>query len=266
MAGELAGRVALVTGASRGIGRAIALRLAEAGAAVAVHYGNSAAAAEATVAAIRAAGGTAHAVRADLAPSLGDANAGGDAQAGGQDAAIAGLFAAIDRLWPDGIDILVNNAGIGMMAALAETDAACFDRQFAINVRAPFFITRAAAARLRDGGRIVTISSMVALAAYPSCIAYAMTKASVNSFTRSLAAELGARGITVNAVAPGATATDFIADLAQNAEVMAALKAGAALGRIGEAGDIAEVVAFLASPAGGWITGQVLQASGGMHL
>jgi NAD(P)-dependent dehydrogenase (short-subunit alcohol dehydrogenase family) len=266
MAGELAGKVALVTGASRGIGRAIALRLAEAGAAVAVHYGNSAAAAEATVAAIRAAGGTAHAVRADLAPSLGDANAGGDAQAGGLDAAIAGLFAAIDRLWPEGIDILVNNAGIGMMAALAETDAACFDRQFAINVRAPFFITRAAAARLRDGGRIVTISSMVALAAYPSCIAYAMTKASVNSFTRSLAAELGARGITVNAVAPGATATDFIADLAQNSEVMAALKAGAALGRIGEAGDIAEVVAFLASPAGGWITGQVVQASGGMHL
>ena len=266
MAGELAGKVALVTGASSGIGRAIALRLAEAGAAVAVHYGNSAAAAAATVAAIRAAGGTAHAVRADLSPSLGDANAGGDAQAGGQDAAIAGLFAAIDRLWPEGIDILVNNAGIGMMAALAETDAACFDRQFAINVRAPFFITRAAAARLRDGGRIVTISSMVALAAYPSCIAYAMTKASVNSFTRSLAAELGARGITVNAVAPGATATDFIADLAQNAEVMAALKAGAALGRIGEAGDIAEVVAFLASPAGGWITGQVVQASGGMHL
>ena len=266
MAGELAGKVALVTGASRGIGRAIALRLAEAGAAVAVHYGNSAAAAEATVAAIRAAGGTAHAVRADLSPSLGDANAGGDAQAGGQDAAIAGLFAAIDRLWPEGIDILVNNAGIGMMAALAETDAACFDRQFAINVRAPFFITRAAAARLRDGGRIVTLSSMVALAAYPSCIAYAMTKASVNSFTRSLAAELGARGITVNAVAPGATATDFIADLAQNADVMAALKAGAALGRIGEAGDIAEVVAFLASPAGGWITGQVVQASGGMHL
>ena len=258
MAGELAGRVALVTGASRGIGRAIALRLAEAGAAVAVHYGNSAAAAEATVAAIRAAGGTAHAVRADLAPQ--------GAQAGGQDAAIAGLFAAIDRLWPEGIDILVNNAGIGMMAALAETDAACFDRQFAINVRAPFFITRAAAARLRDGGRIVTLSSMVALAAYPSCIAYAMTKASMNSFTRSLAAELGARGITVNAVAPGATATDFIADLAQNGEVMAALKAGTALGRIGEAGDIAEVVAFLASPAGGWITGQVLQASGGMHL
>jgi len=258
MAGELAGRVALVTGASRGIGRAIALRLAEAGAAVAVHYGNSAAAAEATVAAIRAAGGTAHAVRADLSPQ-GDAG-------GFQDAAIAGLFAAIDRLWPDGIDILVNNAGIGMMAALAETDAACFDRQFAINVRAPFFITRAAAARLRDGGRIVTLSSMVALAAYPSCIAYAMTKASMNSFTRSLAAELGARGITVNAVAPGATATDFIADLAQNGEVMAALKAGTALGRIGEAGDIAEVVAFLASPAGGWITGQVLQASGGMHL
>jgi len=259
MAGELAGRVALVTGASRGIGRAIALRLAEAGAAVAVHYGNSAAAAEATVAAIRAAGGTAHAVRADLAPQ-------GDALAGGQDAAIAGLFAAIDRLWPEGIDILVNNAGIGMMAALAETDAACFDRQFAINVRAPFFITRAATARLRDGGRIVTLSSMVALAAYPSCIAYAMTKASMNSFTRSLAAELGARGITVNAVAPGATATDFIADLAQNGEVMAALKAGTALGRIGEAGDIAEVVAFLASPAGGWITGQVVQASGGMHL
>jgi len=273
MAGELAGKVALVTGASRGIGRAIALRLAEAGAAVAVHYGNSAAAADETVAAIRAAGGTAHAVRADLSPQGGaggprgdQAGAQGDAEAGGQDAAIAGLFAAIDRLWPEGIDILVNNAGIGMMAALAETDAACFDRQFAINVRAPFFITRAAAARLRDGGRIVTLSSMVALAAYPSCIAYAMTKASMNSFTRSLAAELGARGITVNAVAPGATATDFIADLAQNGEVMAALKAGTALGRIGEAGDIAEVVAFLASPAGGWITGQVLQASGGMHL
>jgi len=250
MAGQLAGKTALVTGGSRGIGRAIAVRLASEGATIALHYGTQATAAHETVAEIAAAGGTAHAIPADLS----------------QEDAAAALFAAFDDTGLSGLDILVNNAGIGTMASLAETDAALFDGHFAVNVRAPFFVTQAALPRLRDGGRIVNISSMVSVAAYAACIAYAMTKASINSFTRSLAAELGPRKITVNAVAPGATRTNFIDPLVGIDGFMDAISAQTALGRIGEATDIADVVAFLVSPQGGWITGQLIQASGGMHL
>jgi NAD(P)-dependent dehydrogenase (short-subunit alcohol dehydrogenase family) len=254
MAQLLDGKVALVTGASRGIGRAISLRLAEQGALVAVHYGSDMASAEQTVKAIEEIGGAAFPVAADLF----------------RDGAIEQLIDVLHKELAarsaSGLDILVNNAGIGMMATLSATDDVIYDRLFAINVRGMFFLTRSVLPLLRDGGRIVNLSSMVSVAAYPGCIAYAMTKASVNSFTRSLAAELGARGITVNAVAPGATATDFIGTLSENEGFMNAIRAQTALGRIGEPRDIAGVVSFLVSPAGQWITGQLIQASGGMHL
>ena len=254
MTDSLVGKVALVTGASRGIGRAIALRLAEQGALVAVHYGSDMASAGQTVTAIRDIGGAAFSIGGDLSA----------------DGTIERLFDALDQELAarsaSGLDILVNNAGIGTMATLETTDEAMYDRLFAINLKGLFFLTRSALPRLRDGGRIVNLSSMVSVAAYPGCIAYAMAKAGVNSFTRSLAAELGARGITVKAVAPGATATDFISTLAEDEAFMNAIRAQTALGRVGEPGDIADVVAFLVSPAGRWITGQLIQASGGMHL
>lgn len=244
-------KIALITGASRGIGRAIALRLAAQGATVAVHYGKSRDAAEQTAAAIVEAGGRAFILGANVAKVD----------------EIRAMFETFDRETGGApIDILVNNAGIGTMADIGATDEALYDQMMATNVKGPFFVTRHALPRLRDGGRIITISSMVSVVAYAACNAYAMSKAAVNHFTRSLAAELGPRQITVNAVAPGATRTDFGGGLLHDPAFAEAVAAQAALRRIGEPEDIAAVVAFLASPDGGWITGQVIQASGGVHL
>jgi len=250
----LAGKTALVTGASRGIGRSIAIALGRAGALVCIHYASARDAAEAVATIIRQEGGDAFCVAADLGSAAGVA------------ALQSGFTAGLKVIGKTGFDILVNNAGIGTMGTIAETDEATYDRMMDVNVKGMFLLTQAMLPQLRDGGRIVNLSSMVTAVAYPSCIAYAMAKASVNSFTRSLAAELGARNITVNAVAPGATDTDFIASFRDNTAFMDAMRGLTALGRVGGPDDIAGVVLFLASQPGGWITGQVIQASGGMHL
>ncbi|MEU5702307.1 SDR family oxidoreductase [Streptomyces aurantiacus] len=246
--GVLAGRTALVTGGSRGIGRGIAERLGRDGARVAVHYGSDEPAAKAAVDAIRAAGGYAFALRAEL-------GAPGDADE---------LWREFDR-HAEGLDILVNNAGIGTSRPFEEIDEAEYDRVFAVNVKAPHFITQLGATRLRDGGRIVNISSGLARTAMmPDKMAYAMTKGALDIFTRDLAKVLGPRGITVNTVAPGIIDTDNNADwLRSSDEAWAQASAISALGRVGTPADVADVVAFLASDEGRWVTGHWMDATGG---
>lgn len=246
----LSGKTALVTGASRGIGRSIALDLAKSGARVAVHYGQRLDGANETARLIVENGGDAFVVGGDLKDI----------------AAIDRLLGEFDADTGGCIDILVNNAGVGGGGSIDKVTVEKLDELISTNIRGTFLLTQRAISRIPDGGRVINISSMVGLAAYPGSIAYAMTKAAVNSFTASLAAELGPRGVTVNAVAPGATDTDFIAALMAQPELVEYYSNRAALRRIGTPQDIASIVTFLASPAGGWITGQVIQASGGMHL
>jgi NAD(P)-dependent dehydrogenase (short-subunit alcohol dehydrogenase family) len=250
MTQKLTNKTALVTGASGGIGRAVALYLAHAGARVAVHYGSNHRAALETLAAIEAAGGSAFPLGADLRD-------GDQRQA---------LLEQLDQQGVDQLDILVNNAGIGLMGHIDQTAEEDFARVFDTNVKGAFFLTQALLPRLRDGGAIINVSSVVALSAYPACIAYSMSKAALNAFTRSLASELGPRRIRVNAVAPGATDTAFIGDLSLHPDARAALESATAFQRLGQPEEIASVVAFLASPGGAWITGQIVTASGGMHL
>ncbi|MEU9854906.1 SDR family oxidoreductase [Streptomyces sp. NPDC047974] len=245
--GVLTGRTALVTGASRGIGRGIAERLGRDGARVAVHYGTNEAAAKETVAAIEAAGGEAFAIGQELGVP-------GDAEA---------LWAAFDK-HAEGLDILVNNAGIGASAPFASIEEAEYDRIFAVNAKAPFFLVRSGAERLRDGGRIVNVSTGLSRTALmPDLIAYSMSKAALDVFTRDLSKLLGPRGITVNSVAPGVVATDNTAWLEGDEEARARVAAYSALGRIGSTADIADVVAFLASDDARWVTGSWIDATGG---
>jgi 3-oxoacyl-[acyl-carrier protein] reductase len=245
------GRTALVTGASRGIGQAIAARLASEGAMVMVHFGTDGSGAAATVEAVERAGGTARAVRAELGVD-------GDVETlfAGVEAALAGLP----------LDILVNNAAAAPAGPLGATTRAEFDHLFAVNVRAPYFIIEHALPLLRDGGRIITISSVATRMANSAQTSFAMTKAAVETMSRTLANQLGPRGITVNAVAPGATRTaanGAVFDVPGLAEQIAGMTA---LDRLGGPGDVADVVAFLASDAARWITGQVIDASGGLFL
>ncbi|WP_405977093.1 SDR family oxidoreductase [Streptomyces sp. NBC_00158] len=245
------GKNALVTGGSRGIGRAIAERLAADGTTVVLTYASDGAAARETVERIAENGGRAFALRAELGRH-------GDA---------AALWAAYDGLGLDGVDIIVNNAGIGLPSPLGEVTEEGFDRVFAVNVRAPFFVVQEALGRLRDGGRVINISSGAARLAMPEILAYGATKGALDTLTLNLAKALGPRGVTVNSVAPGIVDTDVNAGwLRGNAEAEAHAASLAALGRVGQPRDIADVVAFLASDAGRWVTGRVVDATGGAGL
>ncbi|MFD7260621.1 SDR family oxidoreductase [Streptomyces sp. NPDC059874] len=245
------GKNALVTGGSRGIGRAVAERLAADGVTVVLTYASDGAAARDTVEGITGAGGRALAVRAELGRH-------GDA---------AALWKAYDALGLDGVDIIVNNAGIGLPVPLGQVAEADFDHVFAVNVRAPFFVVQEGLGRLRDGGRIVNVSSGAARIAAPGILAYGATKGALDTLTLHLAKALGPRGITVNSVAPGIVDTDVNAGwLRGNPEAEAHAASLAALGRVGRPEDIADVVGFLASDAGRWVTGRVVDATGGAGL
>jgi 3-oxoacyl-[acyl-carrier protein] reductase len=247
---SLNGKTALVTGGSRGIGRAAAERLAADGARVAVHYGTNETAAKETVEAIAAAGGAAFAVRADF----------------GADGAIDALYdGLVAGLGGAGLDILVNNAAVVDYADnIHDITPEQFDRLIAINVKAPLFLTQRVLRLIPDGGRIVNVSSGVTWFAQPE-ITYGMTKGAINVFTRSLARTLGPRQITVNTVSPGITETDMNGWL-QDPTSAGRVAAMVALGRHGQAPDIADVIAFFASDDARWVTGEVLETNGGLWL
>jgi 3-oxoacyl-[acyl-carrier protein] reductase len=237
---------ALVTGASRGIGAAIAERLAADGFTVVVNYAGSPDEAEALVGKIEQAGGRAISAQADVADP----------------AAVARMFEAAEAAF-GGVDVLVNNAGIMRLASLAESDDALFDSQVSVNLKGTFNTLREAARRLRDGGRIINLSSSVVGLTPATYGVYAATKAAVEAMSHVLTKELRGRSITVNSVAPGPTATRLFLE-GKPQEVIDRLARQAPLERLGEPTDIAAAVAFLAGPDGAWINGQVLRANGGI--
>ncbi|MDR3095697.1 MAG: SDR family oxidoreductase [Paraburkholderia sp.] len=256
-----ASKVALVTGASRGIGRAASYELAKQGYFVVVHYKANHAAAEETLAEIRKLGADGFAVSADLDKLEG----------------IDQLFSALDkglasRGKPAQLDLLVNNAGVADGGTLADTTPELFDRQFTLNVKAVFFTTQKALERMPDGARIVNLSSVLssrvfeAAGQFNALSAYSASKGAIDTLTRHWAVELGPRGILVNAVAPGPVDTDMNAAWLRTDAGRATAIGASPLGRVGTAGDIANVIGFLASPASQWTTGQVIDASGGYRL
>ncbi len=238
-------KVALITGCSRGIGRAIAERLGADGVSVVVNYRTNEEAAAKVVAAIKANGGHAVAARADVV----------DPQQ------LRGLFDTAEQHF-GGLDILVNNVGVGGFAPIAMATDEDFDNIFSTNTRTTFVALREAANRLRDGGRIVVISSGIALTHRPGTAVYAASKAAGDAMAMTLAKELGPRGITVNSVLPGVTRTDAAEGV--SADIVNQILMQTPLGRLGEPEDIADVVAFLISDQGRWITGQAIRAGGGM--
>lgn len=252
MSGPLAGRTALVTGASRGIGKAIALRLARDGARVAVHCHSRRELAEEVAQAIRTDGGDALVITGDLADM----------------AIVTPLFTQLDG-WLGGapLDIVVNNAAVhGLAGFLEDATPDAFDRTIATNLRAPFFISQAAAERMGEGGRIVFIGAVAARHGYPFDPVYAATKGALASMTLALARHLGPRGITVNTVVPGVTDTDMLAPHRDVEGVIDAMVADTSLARIGTPEDVADVVAAVAGRDGRWITGQSIDATGGMWI
>jgi len=252
---DLEGKNALVTGGSRGLGQAIAEKLASAGAVVAVNYASNREAADATVARIEAAGGKAFAVQGKLS---------GQSEADALAAATDAAFSA--RTGRNSIDILVNNIGGGDYGTIIDADEAFYDHVFNNNVRAAFMLTRALYHRLADNGRVINLSSVGARLTDPGIIVYTMAKAAVDAFTRVLAADLGPRGITVNAVAPGFTAGETNDYIVNDPVAAKQVTDVTALRRFGQPEEIADTVYMLASPLGRWVTAQVVEASGGFRL
>lgn len=239
-------KVALVTGGSRGIGAAICIRLARDGFAVVVNYAGNAVAADAVVHEIISAGGKAMAAQADVADAT----------------AVRRMFDSAEAAF-GGLDVLVNNAGIMKLSPLAKADDALIDSQIGTNLKGSINTMREAAERLHDGGRIINFSTSVVGLKLENYGVYAATKAAIETLTAILSKELRGRGITVNAVAPGPTATALFLD-GKSAELIEKMAKMNPLERLGTPEDIASVVAFLASPEGGWINGQTLRANGGM--
>ncbi|MCM0638416.1 SDR family oxidoreductase [Cellulomonas wangsupingiae] len=237
-------RVAIVTGGSRGIGRAAAERLAADGLAVVIAYVGNQAEADAAVAGIQDAGGRALAVRADVA----------------EEAAVAALFDAAERHF-GGVDVVVNAAGVMVLAPVADIDLVALDRMHRTNVRGTFVVGQQAARRVRGGGAIINVSTSVTRLSTPGYAAYAASKAAVEALSLVLARELRGRDVTVNAVAPGPTATALFLE-GKSAELVEQIAAQNPMGRIGTPGDVAEVISALAGPAR-WINGQTLFVNGG---
>ncbi len=243
------GKTALVTGASRGIGRATALALAKGGAQVLVHYANGKAEAEAVVQEIRDAGGRAQTVVADLSTVEGPYK----------------LAQQVRAIVGDRLDILVANAGIAKSATIEDTTVEDFDRLFAVNVRAPFFLVQQLLPILREGSSIVLVSSLAARASVGTLAAYAATKGAIDTLVTHFAAALGPQGIRVNAVAPGVVPTEM-SSFAQTEAGRDFTLGMQALKRLAEPDDIARVIAFLACDQSRWITGESLRADGGSKL
>jgi NAD(P)-dependent dehydrogenase (short-subunit alcohol dehydrogenase family) len=248
--------IALVTGASRGLGKSTALHLAKHGTDVILTYKSGRAEAEATVAEIESMGRRAHALPLDVAKSTTFV-----------EFAIR-LRDVLSTNWQrDTVNFLVNNAGIGIHANFADTTEAQFDELVNIHLKGVFFLTQKLLPLLADGGRIVNISSGLSRFALPGYSAYAAMKGAIEVLSRYMAKELGPRGITVNVVAPGAIETDFGGGMVRDdAQVNAMIASQTALGRVGLPDDIGGVIASLLSPANGWINAQRIEASGGMFL
>lgn len=248
-------KVAFVTGASRGLGKAIAMRLAKDGMMVAVHYGKNQAAAEEVVTKIGAIGGEAFTVQAEMS----------------EVASIKAMYETLDielikRTGEAKFDVLVNNAGTAIGKPMEEWTEEEFDYQFDLNVKGLFFVTQMALPRINDNGRIINLGTGLTRISAPIFAVYAASKGSIDVLTQHLAALLGARGITVNTLAPGAIDTDLNAERLSSEEGRAQTIASAAIKRIGMPDDIADVASFLASNDSRWVTAQRIEASGGAHL
>jgi len=238
-------RVAVVTGASRGIGAAIAERLSQDDLMVAINFADDAAMAEALAQKIGEKGGIAFPIKADVSDPV----------------SVRDMFDAVEARF-GGIDVLVNNAGIQNLAPLAEMTDAAFDRMIAVNVKGVFNTLREAARRMRHGGRIINLSSGTTATLSPAYGPYAATKAAVEAMTVVLAKEMRGRGITVNGIAPGPTATDlYLKD--KTPEMLAQAAKRSPLERLGEPTDVAAAVSFLVGPDGGWVNGQIIRVNGG---
>lgn len=254
MSKRLEGKVAVVTGSGRGIGRGIALKLGKEGAKVVVNYSHAAEQAEEVVKSIQSQGGEAIAIKADVSKV----------------AEIRQLFDETIAKFGQ-LDITVSNAGIEHFGPFEEVTEEEFDKTFAVNTRGQFFTLQSAAKHMKNGGRLICTSSISASKGFVNHSVYGGSKGAVESFARNLAVDLGSRGITVNAIAPGATKTDMYeknAELYRDPDsklsVDDQMKKFSPLGRVGTPEDIANVIAFLASDEGGWITGQTIHVTGGM--